>query len=113
MSILNLTGTETIPLNTSPSPPVAPILPGHSAPSQRLINEAALIIYGRWRRQGLSHDEALYWAAFFIRRTAITTMLPGSRLAPRSDILLRPDLGDIDAVQIAIAAIVGNAMVVP
>lgn len=47
--------------------------PGHAAPSQRLINEAALIVYERWRRY-LSHDEALEQAALFaLRAGAIVT----------------------------------------
>jgi hypothetical protein len=54
--------------------PIATTIIGHSAPSQRLINEATAIIYGRWRRQGLSHDEALEQAAMFaLRAGAIVT----------------------------------------
>jgi len=41
-----------------------PLIIGRSAPSQRLIQEAALIIYARWRRH-LPHDEALEQAARF------------------------------------------------
>jgi hypothetical protein len=54
-----------------------PILPDRSTPSQRLINEAALIVYGRWRAMGLSHDDALDHATFFARRVV--------RIAERSN----------------------------
>ena len=38
-----------------------------SMPSDRLINEAALVVYERWRRH-LSHEEALHEAARFALR---------------------------------------------
>lgn len=48
---------------------------GRSAPSQRLIDEAQLIIYERWRRH-LPHDEALDLAArFALRARAIVASL--------------------------------------
>ena len=43
------------------------ILPQLAAPSERLINEAALVVYERWRRH-LPHDEALTEAAWFVLR---------------------------------------------
>jgi hypothetical protein len=49
------------------NPGAPPLIVGHSAPSQRLIDEAALIVYARWRRH-LSHGEALELAARFALR---------------------------------------------
>ena len=58
------TTTITFPSLDGPLAPLAGLPSGHSAPSERLIQEAALIVYARWRRY-LSHDEALEQAARF------------------------------------------------
>jgi len=56
----------------APSPVIA------TPPSlDELIDEAALIIYGRWRRLGLSHVTSLGWAAFFARRAGAGVARPG------------------------------------
>ena len=59
--------------------PAAPsLIVGRSAPSERLIQEAALIVYERWRRH-LSHDEALHEAArFALRARAIVARAPAA-----------------------------------
>jgi hypothetical protein len=61
------TTTITFPLLDGPLAPLAGLPVGHSAPSERLINEAALVVYERWRRH-LSHEEALHEAARFALR---------------------------------------------
>lgn len=61
----------TFPLLDGPSAPLAGLPAGHAAPSERLINEAQLVIYARWRRH-LPHEEALLLAARFgLRARAI------------------------------------------
>ena len=61
------TTTIIFPLLDGPLAPSAGLPAGHAAPSERLINEAQLIIYERWRRH-LPHEEALYMAARFALR---------------------------------------------
>ena len=70
------TTTITFPLLDGPLAPSAGLPVGHSAPSERLINEAAIVIYERWRRH-ISHDEALTLAArFALRARGIVASTP-------------------------------------
>jgi hypothetical protein len=61
-------------VNSAAPTPIA----GHAPPSERLINEAQLIIYERWRLH-VPHEEALYLAARFgLRARAIVASVPAA-----------------------------------
>jgi hypothetical protein len=77
------TTTITFPPLDGPPGPLAGLPAGHSAPSERLINEAALIVYERWRCH-ISHEEALHEAAQFALRARAVSARVQSADAPVS-----------------------------